>query len=626
MSALFRARRLRRLVAGATGGIALMSTATACFAEPSAMPAVRDFLVAWQVRNYEAAAKKTTGDPQQVAATLSAISDQLDAAAMKVGMGEIRKQGDTASARFSMKIDLGENGDPWTYFGQLRLRRTGGDWKVLWDPSVIHPNLKNGQRLAIVTEAPERAPVQDYAGSSLLRPVPAYVFGVTPANLADDQKTIKALAGQLQLDEERLLGRVRSAPPREFLPLVTLQQPDQAIAAERLRRIPGVEGRAVQTRIAPLAAAELVGQLGSATDDRLQQVGAPYQPGDTIGVTGIQLLFQRRLAGEPATKVVAIDPAGGPPQVLRQWEGQPSAPVRTTLNTPIQRKAERALSAVRGPASLTAVHASTGQVLAAANHLTEGRNLAFEGQYPPGMTFGIVSADVLLRAGQRANGSTDCPAEATVGGQRFANPVPARGKDTLQKNFAYSCTTTLATLSSKVSGPALLNAARQFGLGQSWGLPVPAYSGSVPAPANDAEKAALMIGEGRVRMSPLAMALVAGAAKSGTWRPPQLLSEPAIQSKLPAQPLDTTAFTDLRGLMRRSVHEGAARQANVGGGGAVHGVAATVRYTEGGRPRAVSWFVGFRDDIAFAIAVEGNMSNASVIANRFLARTPVPPR
>nr|BFE33575.1 penicillin-binding transpeptidase domain-containing protein [Actinomadura rugatobispora] len=600
---------------------------------------MRDFLIAWQVGNHEAAARKTTGaDRATVAAALDQVRGQLDAASLKLALGApvqagqerderdkaIEKTGEAATARFSVKVDLGENGEPWTYTGLMHLKRIKGQWKVQWDPSIINPNLKAGQRLAVVTEVPPRAPIQDSAARPLIRKVNADIVGVYPGQLRDPKRTVDQITraaradGGQQLDSERLLGRVRSAPPNAFLPLLTLQRPESNALILRLRQVQGLRFQPVQTPMAPELAPELVGGLGPATADRLQQVGAPYQPGDTIGVSGLQLLLQRRLAGIPTVRVVAQNPDGSGRQELRSWPGQNPAPVRTTLDRRLQPRADLALSGLRTPASMVVVRPSTGEVLAVANHLTGGRNLAMEGRYPPGMAFSVVSAEALLNAGLSQTTKADCPATTTVGGRTFSNPGGgARKQDTLQMQFANSCATTLAALSGRLNGDALLAEAGKLGIGKDWGLSAPHFSGSVQAPANDAEKAAIMLGQGKVEVSPLAMALVAGVVESGTWRPPYLLNDPRDPQQVAAQPLSPVATSDLKLLMRRSVFAGAARDAEVGTGAVVRGVAATA--DQNGKP--ISWFVGSRGDMSFAIAVEGKV-NAAKLVPIFLTGAP----
>ncbi|SPT50712.1 Peptidoglycan synthase FtsI precursor [Actinomadura madurae] len=618
----------RRAVALTACGALVGTMTTGCWAEPSAMPAVRDFLIAWQVGNYEAAAGRTVGgDRQQIEDALSRVRQQLDAASLRLSLGtevqgssvdQIVKKGDEADARFTVKIDLGENGQPWQYPGLMHLRRVGGKWKVVWSPSIINTKLKPGQRLAVVTETPKRAPITDTQGRSVMRETGAYNIGVFPGQLADPQKTLDLLAKQTKidggrrLDAERLLGRVRSAPPQTFLPLLTLQVPTHNALIQRLANVPGLRLQGVRAPIMPAYAPELVGSLGPATADRLQQVGAPYQPGDTIGVSGIQLLQQRRLAGTPTVRVVAQDESGESTEELRSWPGQEPQKVQTTLDPGYQRRADNALRNLRLPASMVAVRPSTGEVLAVSNHGTDGRNLAFEGHYPPGLTFGIVSAlSLFSQGGMKQSTETTCPASVTVGGKTFTNQ--ARPDGSFANHFAASCKTTLAQLSSKVDAQALLREASTLGIGKNWNLGVPAFTGSVPVPANDGDKAAAMVGEGAVQVSPLAMAMVAAAAYSGTWRPPYVFKEPSTTAQAPqAQSPPSESISNLKRTLGRTASRGNARGARVSGG-----VAALATYTEGGREKTVSWFVGSSGDRAFAIAVEGAV-NTPAIAARFL--------
>lgn len=621
----------RRAIALAVCGALVAGMTTGCWAERSALPAVRDFLIAWQVGNYEAAAGNTVGvDKRQVEDALSRVRQQLDAASLRLSLGtgvadsdvdQIIKKGDEADARFTVKIDLGENGQPWEYPGLMHLRRVGGQWKVVWSPSIIHTSLKPGQRLAVVTDEPERAPVTDTHGRSLMREVGAYDIGVFPGQLADPKKTLDLLAEQAKidgghrLDAERLLGRVRSAPPQDFLALLTLQVPTHNALVKRLTNIPGLKFNGVRAPIAPAYAPQLIGSLGPATANRLQQVGAPYQPGDTIGVSGIQLLQQRRLAGTPTVRVVAQDESGKNTEELRSWEGQQPQEVQTTLDPAFQRKADNALAGLRSPASMVVVRPSTGEVLAVSNHRTSGRNLAFEGKYPPGLTFGIVSAEALFsRAGMNQATETTCPGSVTIGGENFTNR--ARPDGTFAGHFAASCKTTLAQLSTKLDAQTLASEAAQLGIGKNWGLTVPAFTGSVPTPANDGEKAATMIGEGRVQVSPLAMALVAAAAQNGTWKPPYVVKDiPKTVQAPPPQNLRPESIASLKKVLGLTASHGNARGVRVSSD--VVGVAALTSYRDGDSNKVVSWFVGSSGDRAFAIAVEGSV-NTRVIAAKFL--------
>jgi cell division protein FtsI/penicillin-binding protein 2 len=610
-------RRVRGLAALA-GALLLTTVVSACgqFAEPSPLPTVRDFLVSWQNGNYSGAAKQTNGDRKAVAGALEALPGQLDLASLHLALGHVRKQdAENATAQFEVRIDLGDNGPPWDYGSQMRLHRTNGTWKVIWSPSIIHPKLGKGQRLAVVTETPRRGYIQDSKGRSLTKTTKVEIFGVLPGQLPKPDTTLDRVAKITNLDKDRVLGRVRSAPPQEFLPLVTLQLPAQASEAAQLLQVPGVQARTRDLPIAPAVAHDVVGQLGPATAELLQQVGAPYQPGDTIGVSGLQVLDQRRLAGTPTVKVVAQDTAGKQSQVLYELPGAMSQPVRTTIDHRVQAAAENALRGLHVPASIAAVNQATGDVLAAADHQTHGDNRAFEGRYPPGMTFSMVTTQALLGYHQKLSAAVPCPPTYKVGNQVF-HDSGRRGK-TFQANFVRSCPTAFASLYRSLAYQDLRTSAARFGIGVPWTLPLPSFSGSVPPPANDAERAASMVGQGRVEVSPLSMALAAATVESGTWKPPSLIREPPTPQPIQPRSLDSASISALQPLLRQSVTGGSARSANLSGN-KVSGVVAQVPYGSG---KTVSWFVGFRGNVAFALAVEGKV-NAAAVAAKFLRAVP----
>ena len=148
------------------------------------------------------------------------------------------------------------------------------------------------------------------------------------------------------------------------------------------------------------------------------------------------------------------------------------------------------------------------------------------------MTFSIVTTQALLGYHQKLGGPVACPSTYTVGDQVFHDSA-SRGK-TFQSNFARSCPTAFASLYRSLAYQDLRTSAARFGIGVPWALPMPSFSGSVPAPANDAERAASMVGQGKIEVSPLTMALAAGTVESGTWKPPKLLKDPSSAAADPA--------------------------------------------------------------------------------------------
>jgi len=153
-----------------------------------------------------------------------------------------------------------------------------------------------------------------------------------------------------------------------------------------------------------------------------------------------------------------------------------------------------------------------------------------------------------------------------------------------------------------------------FGIGADWSsLPVPAFSGSVPLAAGVADLAAETIGQGNVQMSPLAMAMVAAAVDSGHWHTPQFVADSGDPS---GTALSLSAMSELRSLMRNAVRSGAAHGASLPGT-PVYGQVGLVRTGS----TWTSWFVGFRDNIAFTVIESGKTSqlSAAALAGAFLS-------
>jgi cell division protein FtsI/penicillin-binding protein 2 len=286
--------------------------------------------------------------------------------------------------------------------------------------------------------------------------------------------------------------------------------------------------------------------------------------------------------------------------------------MRTTISSSVQRAALAALNSVRNSGELIAVRASTGHVLAVAQHvgstaLPSGGLL--NARLSPGTAFTIVSTAALLESGLAVNTPISCDNSFTVGGQTFTSYGTGE-QIPFSADFAHDCSTAFAGASQRLTWPQFADVVKDFGLGANWSqqLPVPAFTGSVPSANGVADLAAETIGKGNVQVSPLAMAMVAAEVDSGAWHAPSVLAGADPPSTLPPA-LDANAMSALRGLMRGAVKSGAAHAANVPGA-AVYGQVGLTHSSAGW----LSWFVGYRGDVAFTVIETGSTAQLSAAA------------
>jgi cell division protein FtsI/penicillin-binding protein 2 len=584
--------------------------------EESAEPAVQAFLLDWQQGKYAQAAALTDGNADRVTTELAAAYTDVDATNAFFAMKSVSQHGSTAVAEYQATVDLAQPGEQWTYTGQFRLTSVGGQWVIDWAPQVINPGLAAGDRLAVVTSFPQRAQITDMNGQPLVGESADYHIGVYPARLASEAATAAKFSEATGLDEQQVLGEIQAAPPEDFLSLLTLAPNAFTAQWSALSKVPGLGYVRRTERLFDSLAQQTIGAVGTESSPLLRAEGAAYQPGMTVGESGLEQTYQDDLVGTPTTSVVVLNSAGA--QVAKLWSspGQAGAPVRTTLSTKDQEAAVATLDDQPESGEIVAVDARNGDIRALASHQSGGARLpsALNGKVAPGMSFSIVSAAALLSDGIPENEPLPCQPTTTVGGVTFSYQAAASTTSTFASDFASGCGTAFATLSRTLSASQLTSVERAFGIGSSWNLKEPSFSGSASTASGAADLAAQTIGQSGVLMSPLGMAMVAAEVDAGVGRSPQLVVGGAPSTW--SAPLSASSLSELRQLMRLAVVSGAARPAELPGA-QVYGQAGTVKT---GAHSYLSWFVGYRGAMAVAAIETGTTADqaAAALAGAFL--------
>jgi cell division protein FtsI/penicillin-binding protein 2 len=589
---------------------------------PSAEPTVTQFLLAWESRHYLQAAELTNGNPKAVATQLANAYERLDAADVDLIMRGVSQHGRTAQASFSVAIDLSASGLTWSYENGFSLTDGSDGWRVQWSPSVIVPGMTYGEQLAVVSSWDPRSQLLDSAGQPLAVPSTVYKVGVIPDQLTDADQTAADVGKLTQIPTDQIEGQMDQAPSATFISLLSLSPAEYKKMRTRLNRIPGLVIKPRRERLFHSIAPDVVGSVGTETASVLRRNGEQYRPGTTVGLSGLQQAFQRQLTGTPETEVI-LQRSGLPAVMLKTWPGTPGKPVHTTLDSTVQVAADQALSGQPTSGAIVAVRASTGKILAVASR-TAGRMPGLSPLalgYKPGQAFTIISTAAILSARQLSPDDTiPCPRSNSVDGIRFRNNPPLSGlgaNPSFRTDFAHACSTAFAGgLAESLSPGDLTKASQEFGIG-GWQLPVTKFfAGRIGQLGSPGVLAQDVIGAGRVRVSPLGMALAASVVDSGAWNAPSLvtgLTDPKAKPRTAARP---QVLAELRSLMRSAASTGKNAVADIGGN--VYGQAGSAPYGSG--HLRLNWFVGYRGNVAFA-AVELSQSadaSAAALAGRFL--------
>lgn len=520
---------------------------------------------------------------------------------------------------------------PWRYTGQLGLSRPAKAWQVVWNPAEIHPGLVEGTHLQVAHVAPPRAALNTRDGRPVFADTPVVAIGIEPKLVKDLPALARTLAAvpQLQSTAAEITTAVKAAAhPTDFVPVITLRRSVYLPIRATIHDLDGTVFRD-ETQLLPPSAhwgQPLLGAVGPATAELVQKSQGRLAAGDDTGLGGLQQALESRLAGRAAIVVDAVNDVGTTLKTLATVQpAEPGTPVTLTLDRATQQTAENALASIKQPATIVAVQRSTGRILADANSAATTYDLGLSAALPAGSTFKIATWAAAFTADPTLTPASTvaCPATTTVDGRRFENenrfsypPIP------ISAAFGYSCNTSAINEVMTLPAGALRASATALGLGASWALPVTSFPGSLPVPASQTERAADAIGQGRVLVSPLLMALMAGAASSGLVVTPSLEAgvAPKVSSRLP-----TSLVAKMTALMKATVELPGGTGHGLADLGGVEGKTGTAEYGTATPPRSHAWFAGVRGDLAFAVFVyDGASAKISPVklSHAFLAALP----
>jgi cell division protein FtsI/penicillin-binding protein 2 len=579
------------------------------------------FLVDWARGKTDQAAAETT-DTAAAKALLEQTAKDLPDAVLSSSLGKITVDGDNASVAWTATWDLAAAPD-WTYDAGLQLRKSGDEWQVVAQPTVVHPELAAGQHLDLTRSLPERAPITDATGAPLFTATEVVNVGVDPSKVTDLNALAAGLSAATGIAADQIVSDVQKAQPHQFVPVITLRRPDFEAIRAQVFDLPGAVFPTATRLLAPSSrfGLALLGRVGSATAEVLDETkddnGHPqYAAGDQLGLSGLQRAFQEQLTGTPGftVSVVSTDQnTGDQGRQIAKVDPQPGQPLQTPLVPALQNAADAAVAGQTLPTHLVVVRPGTGEILAVSSNEAADPGNALRGQFPPGSSMKTMTATALLASGKVTPDTTvPCPGTTTVDGREFENEDQFDlGTVPLTEAFAQSCNTSFIRLATDLPDDALANAAKSYGVGSDWQLPIGIFSGSVPADATGTTKAADAIGQGQVLMSPAQMALVAAGIASGKPSPPVEVVGADAAGPTPEGP-GQQVLDQLRPMMRQVVLSGTARQ--LAGRGEVYGKTGTAEFGDKTPPDSHGWFVGYQlggpqGDIAFAVLVEAGQSS-----------------
>ncbi len=527
-------------------------------------------------------------------------------------------------AKIALENTLTLGGETTTWPSTINLKLQDNEWHPEWRPSIVHPELTEYTRLRHVRRLSERAAINASGHQTIMSEQPIVEIGLDKSKLPakSQQASAGRIATLVKIDPNAYYKRVAAAGEKAFV--VAAQLSPNAVPIG-LEDTPGalLRPKKAVAELYPGLFGNLLGKVGPATAEAIKASDGEIHAGDTVGTSGLQQRFDKRLRGLASEEVIiTARKDADPPQtdvpgydvdlLVANVTGREGTPLELSLEIAAQQKATKILANVKQPASLVAIQPSTGRVVALASSPASGSSpVASYSKHPPGSTFKLVTALALLRTGMSPDSPVDCPASIVVNGKRFGNysgyPAAFQGRITLAQAVSQSCNTAFIAQRTRVSSEQLAAAAASLGFGVDYDSGFPSFYGSVPVTKDPVLHAANLIGQGHIEASPLAVANIAASIAAGKTVVGGIV--PDQHPKAKAKPLTNTEATQLQTLMKEVVRSGSGRGLAGVATGAKTG---TAQYGTAKPPKTHAWMMAYDGDLAVAVYVQDGASGSAV--------------
>lgn len=370
---------------------------------------------------------------------------------------------------------------------------------------------KNRFRILPVT-AP-RGEIFDSEGNELVTNRPGFTVSLVDLGEGYSQETITSLSDILDMEEDEIWEIIGDQYYHRYHPIrlkTDVSEKTVAKIAERRVDLPGVviEVQPVRNYAFDEHAAHLLGYLGEgapsqARVDQWKEEGYELKPGDIVGQSGLELVWEPFLRGEDGGVQVEVDATGQPIREFEQVDPTPGADIYLTLNTSLQLQMEENLeNAVQelreegnnraGEASAVALNPQNGEIMGMAsipsydpNTIREEytelvqdtqfrplTNKAIRESYPIGSSFKMVSAMAALQEGEVGRGEIiNCQGSITRhGATKSCYGGTVHGAVNIVDAIKQSCNVFFYKMGLRVGISSLAEYSREFGFGSPTGL------------------------------------------------------------------------------------------------------------------------------------------------------------
>ena len=462
-----------------------------------------------------------------------------------------------------------------------------GLWRLQVMESNVYATLAERNRIRNVPILAPRGRILDREGRVIVDNYPSFSALLLRDSARDLNADADLIAQGLHLDPNDVRARIRHfASMPQYQPIYLKEDitPDELAFIDAHRNeLPELDTIVAHRRLYPRNGfmAHLIGYVGEVTEDMLNQAQFElYNPGDVVGISGIEREYNNALIGKNGARRAIVNSHGREIGLLDETDAVPGKQLKLTIDLDLQIAAEEALAGKNG--AIVAMDPHTGEILAmvsgptfdpndfavrvsrdAWNKLVNDPekpllNKAIQAQLAPGSTFKIVMAVAGWQEGIAQTLHVDCHGSAEFYGRRFGCWVKAgHGPVDLEKAIYQSCDVFFYTLAEKLGIERIAKYATELGLGQKTGIDLPnEVSGVMPSEEWKiknfkqkwfaGETISVGIGQGAIAITPVQLLrAISAISMGGRMVVPHVVNPDG----LPAGYVETANYTEVKSVL-----------------------------------------------------------------------------
>src|ERR1700730_13371856 len=431
-----------------------------------------------------------------------------------------------------------------------------GLWRLQGMEGGKYASAAEKNRIRNVPILAPRGKILDREGRIIVDNYPSFSALLLRDSSRDLNADADLIAQGLHLDPNEVRTRIRHfAATPQYQPIFLKEDitPDELAFIDAHRNeLPELDTIVAHRRLYPRngCMAHLIAYVGEVTEDMLNQPQFElYNPGDVVGVSGVERQYNNALMGKNGARRALVRSHGREVGLLGETEAIPGKQLKLTVDVDLQIAAEEALNGKNG--ALVAMDPRTGEILAMVSRPTFDPNdfavrvsrdewnklvtdpdkpllnKAIQAQLAPGSTFKIIMSVAGWQEGTAQTLKVQCNGGGTFYGRRFGCWVKGgHGPVSLEKAIYQSCDVFFYTLAEKLGIDRIAKYATALGLGQKTGVDLPNEASGV-MPSEEwkirnfkqrwfpGETISVGIGQGAVATTPVQLARAIGAISMG---------------------------------------------------------------------------------------------------------------